>query len=216
MNYQCWERKLTLFRLIGYSPTGSAKLDPQFAIYLPYFKWDPTSRSASDEYPCLRDYAQPSIFHGALENETKTRSIPHSLPLVVHQLWLFVTGSSNKAMIFFRWDVADLQPSRNGCVLPPSSCCSNRWRTRRESECSIDGWYSRSYLKRCQGYRPDYGCIYNGGMSYASSLFASASRAHGENSNSPFPGRKSRRSCLYTLYLSSFQLTDCGLSPVNE
>lgn len=86
--------KLTFFLLIGYAPNGSAKLDPQLAIYLPYFKWDPTSRSFSDEYPSLRDYAQPSIFHGALDHESKKRSSPHSLPFVVHQLWLFVTGSS--------------------------------------------------------------------------------------------------------------------------
>ena len=81
--------------LIGYSPSGSARLDPQLAIYLPYIKWDPTSRSTSDEYPSLRDYAQPSIFHGPVEHEHK-KSSPNSLPFVVHQLWLFVTGSSNK------------------------------------------------------------------------------------------------------------------------
>jgi hypothetical protein len=85
---------------------GSAKLDPQLAIYLPYFKWDPTSSSVPNEYPSLRDYAQPSVFHGSLEHEPKRRS-PNSLPFVVHQLWLFVTGSSNKSRKFFLCAVAN-------------------------------------------------------------------------------------------------------------
>jgi hypothetical protein len=119
------------FPLIGYSPSGSAKLDPQLAIYLPYFKWDPTSRSISDEYPSLRDYAQPSIFHGTFEHEHKKRSSPHSLPLVVHQLWLFVTGSSNAIQINLSCGIANLKSSRNSCVLSSSSSCPHRRSIRR-------------------------------------------------------------------------------------
>ena len=79
---------------IGNSLSGPAKLDPQLAIYLPFLKWSPTSRTLTEKYPSLRDYAQPSILHGPLEHEDGKGGTQQTLPIIVHQLWVFVTGPS--------------------------------------------------------------------------------------------------------------------------
>jgi len=73
----------------GYFDTDSEKLDAQLAIYLPYFKWSPPT-GGKRSFPSLTDYAQPTVYSQEVASQIKRQS----LPIAVHQMWLFVTGRS--------------------------------------------------------------------------------------------------------------------------